>query len=183
MRQANTQISLGICPVWLKSSLCAQWIATDPSFLHADSEDWSDWADDMLIWVFARRTATFCHEADQMHYELHGQTAILKTCQQNLCIPWCTFTSTIHVFYGISSEMSNLCGFHVSHYIWSLSARRPIRLQRHLQHYYSQKSNTDVTINKRASILKLFGSLSALGTLFLEKREWLAVKLRVTPRY
>ena len=25
--------------------LCAQWVAKDPSFLHADSEDWSDWAD------------------------------------------------------------------------------------------------------------------------------------------
>ena len=27
------------------SLLCAQWVAKDPSFLHADSEDWSDWAD------------------------------------------------------------------------------------------------------------------------------------------
>ena len=24
---------------------CAQWVAKDSSFLHADSEDWSDWAD------------------------------------------------------------------------------------------------------------------------------------------
>ena len=42
---AKTQISLGIRPVWSESSLCAQWVAKDPSFLHADSEDWSDWAD------------------------------------------------------------------------------------------------------------------------------------------
>ena len=29
-----------------QSSLCAQWVAKDPSFLHADSEDsWSNWAD------------------------------------------------------------------------------------------------------------------------------------------
>ena len=28
-----------------QSSLCAQWVAKDPSFLHADSEDWSDWTD------------------------------------------------------------------------------------------------------------------------------------------
>ena len=28
-----------------ESSLCAQWVAKDPSFLHVDSEDWSDWAD------------------------------------------------------------------------------------------------------------------------------------------
>ena len=34
-----------IRPVWSESSLCAEWVAKDPSFLHADSEDWSDWAD------------------------------------------------------------------------------------------------------------------------------------------
>ena len=32
-----------------------QWVAKDPSFLHADSEDWSDWADAQadlsLCWV------------------------------------------------------------------------------------------------------------------------------------
>ena len=39
---AKTQ-SLGICPVW--SVLCAQWVAKDPRFLHADSEDWLDWVD------------------------------------------------------------------------------------------------------------------------------------------
>ena len=42
---AKTQISLGIRPVWSESSLGAQWVAKDPSFLHVDSEDWSDWAD------------------------------------------------------------------------------------------------------------------------------------------
>ena len=42
---AKTQISLGSRPVWSESSLCAQWVAKDPMFLHADSEDWSDWAD------------------------------------------------------------------------------------------------------------------------------------------
>ena len=34
-----------IHPVWSESSLCAELVAKDPSFLHADSEDWSDWAD------------------------------------------------------------------------------------------------------------------------------------------
>ena len=28
-----------------QSLQCAQWKAEDPSFLHADSKDWSDWAD------------------------------------------------------------------------------------------------------------------------------------------
>ena len=44
---AKTQISLGIRPVWLESSLCTQWVATDPSFLHADSED----SDQSLCWA------------------------------------------------------------------------------------------------------------------------------------
>ena len=54
---AKTQISLGIRPVWSESSLCTQWVAKDPSFLHADSED-SDQTGRMprLIWVFAGHT-------------------------------------------------------------------------------------------------------------------------------
>ena len=51
---AKTQISLGIHPVWSEASLCTQWVAKDPSFLHADSED-SDQTGrkPRLIWVFA----------------------------------------------------------------------------------------------------------------------------------
>ena len=59
VRPAKTQISLGIRPVWSESSLCAQWVAKDPRFLHADSED-SDqtgWTP-RLIWIFAWRTLT-----------------------------------------------------------------------------------------------------------------------------
>ena len=40
VRQAKTQISLGICPVWSELSLYDHWVAKDPSFLHADSEDY-----------------------------------------------------------------------------------------------------------------------------------------------
>ena len=60
VRQAKTQISLGIRPVWSESSLCAHWVAKDPSFLHADSED-TDQSGRMprLIWVFFGRT-THC---------------------------------------------------------------------------------------------------------------------------
>ena len=56
----KTQISLGIRPVWSESSLCAKWVAKDPNFLHADSED-SDQTGRMprLIWVFAGRTCHF----------------------------------------------------------------------------------------------------------------------------
>ena len=54
VRPAKTQISLGIRPVWSEASLCAQSVAKDPNFLHADSED-SDQTGRMprLIWVFA----------------------------------------------------------------------------------------------------------------------------------
>ena len=57
VRPTKTQISLGIRPIWSESSLCAQWIAKDTKFLHADSED-SDQTGRMpkLIWVFAGRT-------------------------------------------------------------------------------------------------------------------------------
>ena len=43
--------------VWSESSVCAQWVAKDPRFLCADSED-SDQTGRMprLIWVFAGRT-------------------------------------------------------------------------------------------------------------------------------
>ena len=58
VRPVKTQISLGISPVWSESSLCAQWVAKDPSFLHVDSED-SDETGRMprLIWVIAGHTS------------------------------------------------------------------------------------------------------------------------------
>ena len=43
LHPAKTQISLGIRLVWSESSLCTQWVSKDPSFLHVDSKDWSDW--------------------------------------------------------------------------------------------------------------------------------------------
>ena len=57
MSLCMTQISLSIRPVWSESSLCAQWIAKDPWFPQADSED-SDQTGRMprLIWVFSGRT-------------------------------------------------------------------------------------------------------------------------------
>ena len=62
VRPSKTRISLGILPVWSESSLRAKWVAKDPMFLKADSED-SDQTGRMprLIWVFAGRT---CHFVD-----------------------------------------------------------------------------------------------------------------------
>ena len=64
VRPAQTQTSLGIRPDWSESSLCAQWVVKDPSFLHADGEDWSDWAyahaDLSLRWAHMP-FCWFCH--------------------------------------------------------------------------------------------------------------------------
>ena len=59
VRLAKTHISLGIRPVWSESSLCAQCVAKDTSFLH-DSED-PDQTGQMprLIWDFPGRTCHF----------------------------------------------------------------------------------------------------------------------------
>ena len=53
VRPAKTLISLGIRTVWSESSLCGQWVAKDPSFLHTDSEvsDLTGWMP-RPIWVF-----------------------------------------------------------------------------------------------------------------------------------
>ena len=59
VRPAKTQISLGMRPVWSESSLCAHWVAKDPTFLHADSED-SDQTERMLG---AHSFCWFCHVA------------------------------------------------------------------------------------------------------------------------
>ena len=57
VRQAKTQISLGIRPVWSESSQCAQWVAEEPNFLHADNEVSNQTGRlPRLIWVFAGRT-------------------------------------------------------------------------------------------------------------------------------
>ena len=55
---AQWRLSLGIRPVWSECSLCAQWVAEDPRFLHVDSED-SGQTGQMprRIWVFVGRTA------------------------------------------------------------------------------------------------------------------------------
>ena len=76
VRPVKTQINLGIRtvwsasedsnqpghprPVWSESSLSAQWIAKDPRFLHADSEDFVQTGRmPRLIWDFVRRTDHF----------------------------------------------------------------------------------------------------------------------------
>ena len=69
MRPTKTQISLRIRPVWSESSPCVQWVAKDRFFLHADSDDWSDWADaqaDLSLHWAHMPFGSFCHEAAQL---------------------------------------------------------------------------------------------------------------------
>ena len=78
VRPAKTQTSLGIRPVWSKCSLCAQWVAKDPRFLHADSED-SDQTGRMsrLIWVFAGRTLILFVLSCRGSYSQHSKLKVI----------------------------------------------------------------------------------------------------------
>ena len=90
VRPVKTQISLGIRPVWSESSLCAQWVAKDLSFLHADSED-SDQTGRMprLIWVFAGRTCQYAgFVTRRLNYRYRDK--------KNLFHPWRLF----HLFWA-----------------------------------------------------------------------------------
>ena len=75
---AKTQISLGIRPVWSESLLSAQWVAKNPSFLHAESED-SGQTGRMprLIWVLAGRTVIW------LVLSCRGSLILLLTLPQN----------------------------------------------------------------------------------------------------
>ena len=60
MRPAKFQISLGIRRVWSESSLCAQCVAKDLSFLHADSEDSDRWAHSYFVGLVMSRLKCYC---------------------------------------------------------------------------------------------------------------------------
>ena len=116
VRPAKPHISLSIRPVWSESSLCVQWVAKDPSFLHADSED-PDQTGRMprLIWVFAGRT---CHFVGFVMRRLilwsnrgFGYACRVKRTKRNLAHKNCSFrpnsfqkefTSLRYVFVCVS---------------------------------------------------------------------------------
>ena len=101
VRPAKTQNNLGIRPVWSESWLCAQWVAKDPGFLHADSDD-SDQTVRMprLIWVFAGCT---CHIVgfvmSRLIWAMSWENLLYAICEQQRCRSACT------------SVQSNQCPF------------------------------------------------------------------------
>ena len=65
---------------WSECSLCTQWVAKDPSFLHVDREDWSDWADaqaDLSLRWAHMPLCWFCHKAAHMLCVLINMTIVV----------------------------------------------------------------------------------------------------------
>ena len=80
---AKTQISLCICTVWLEFLHCALWAAKVPTFLQADSKNWSDWVDvqaDLIYSWVHRSFSCFCRAVAQMVMEYHYPIAAI--CRQ-----------------------------------------------------------------------------------------------------
>ena len=103
----KTQISLGICPVWSESSLCAQWVAKDPMFLHADSEDsdqtgrsgcpgWSECS------LYAHPFCWFCHVAAHVFFQ---PVDCAGSHHGSYCIVSKTL-SFLHVFHYMFSSLN-----------------------------------------------------------------------------
>ena len=63
VRPAKTQINLGIRPVWSEVSLGAQWVAKDPTYLHADSEDFDQTGRMPRLICLRWAHMLFCHVA------------------------------------------------------------------------------------------------------------------------
>ena len=69
-------------PVWSQSLLYAQWVANDPTFLHAESKDSE--SDPSLRWGHMP-FCWFCHAAAQIFLVLISHTEIL-VCMQEILI-------------------------------------------------------------------------------------------------
>ena len=88
----------GYLPIWSESSQCAQWVAEDPMFLHADSENWSDWWMPRLIWVFAGSKGHFVgfvmRQLICIRWRLRSACASLLS-NQSLLSAWRSYRSLI----------------------------------------------------------------------------------------
>ena len=80
-----------------ESSLCAQWVAKDTSFLYADSEASAQTGRmPRLIWVFAGRTCHFVGFVLLLFY--------------TLCRPWCLWSLTVWFLGGICNSIVSIPG-------------------------------------------------------------------------
>ena len=123
-------VSQCIRPVWSKSSLCTQWVAKDPSFLHADSEN-SDNTRRMprLIWVFAGGTFHFVgfvmHRLKCYFYCKNNQRKLLMM----LCAPvyaLCLFICSVYPYMlcaPVYALCTRICSVHpymlFAHLLWA----------------------------------------------------------------
>ena len=117
VRPAKTQISLGICPVWSESSLGAQWVAKDPSFLPADSKD-SNQSGRMprLIRVFAGRSLILlvlsCRGSFLHCFQVSLFSPILWFCNYFFfCFPLSSIVITSLVGVGCSADCLCVCPY------------------------------------------------------------------------
>ena len=122
MLPAKTQISLGIHSVWSESSLCAQWVAKDPSFLHAESEA-SDQTGRMprLICVFAGRTTTLLVLSWGGSYIDWLFSLIVRKCSE--LVPWIP----LFIFYGFLYFLFFAITFCYCSYKMSRLVTKPIK--------------------------------------------------------
>ena len=119
MRSAKTQIRLGIRPI---SSVfaCAQWVAKDPRFLHADSEDTDqtrlhDQADLLgtqviLLVLSCSSSITNLPQIYQPHAAMFTHTCCLPTSCSNVC-PYFFSSNVCPYLLVIPTSCSNVCPY------------------------------------------------------------------------
>ena len=144
VRPAKTQMSLGICPVWSETSLCAQLVAKGPSFLHAHSED-SDQIGWMprLIWVFAGRTCHFVGFVMRRFVYILGYTQTSDTFYWKT-LPHCLYRSVV--------------GFHNSFFLAHLSRRLTVYHWSVVRPSSSTLSNLNISEVSRPILIKFYVS-------------------------
>ena len=136
VRPANTQISLGIRPVWSESSLCTQWVAKDPRFLHADSED-SDQTGRMprLIWVFAGRILTL------LVLSCRGSFSCTMVSMNNCISPNVVQANSIFILLRLGLQSGWFDFAEIYYKVWPLSA------------FIQQKYSLSLTFYKGSNVI------------------------------
>ena len=104
VRPLKTQISLGICPVWSVSLLCAQWVAKDPRLSSCGRRRlWSAWAisaqaDLSLHWAHS-------HFVGFVLSRLKLATILINLINSNLIIV-IAFIQTVKILYFLITLLS-----------------------------------------------------------------------------